>query len=77
MTQTPEAAARRYLQAAGFGTNVSGRFFASAPGKLTGPMEEMLQPHLHDLASQEAAWQAVVEVSGADWSHQAPLRQVS
>src|SRR5690242_20288623 len=39
MTQTPEAAARRYLQAADFGTNLSGQFFASAPGKLTGPVE--------------------------------------
>ena len=30
MTQTPETAARRYLQASEFGTDVSGQFFASA-----------------------------------------------
>ncbi len=77
MTQTPEAAARRYLQASDFGTNFSGQFFASAPGKLTGPIEAMRQPHLHDRANQEAAWQAVVEVSGADWSHQTSLTPVS
>ncbi|HEY2092708.1 MAG TPA: SDR family NAD(P)-dependent oxidoreductase [Thermoanaerobaculia bacterium] len=66
MTQTPETAARRYLQASKFGTDVSGQFFASAPTKLTGPIEAMRHPHFHDRANQEAAWQAVVSVSGAD-----------
>ena len=67
MSQTPETAARRYLQASEFGTDVSGQFFASAPKKLTGPIEAMRHAHLHDPASQEAAWQAVVKVSGADF----------
>ena len=68
MNQTPETAARRYLQASEFGTDGSGQFFASAPGKFSGPMEVQRQPHLHDYASQEAAWQAVVKVSGVDFS---------
>ena len=68
MSHTPETAARRYLQASDFGTDVSGQFFASAPKKLTGPIEAMRQPHFHDRASQEAAWQAVVKVSGVDFS---------
>jgi hypothetical protein len=68
MTVTPETAARRYLQASEFGTDVSGQFFASAPTKLTGPIEAMRHPHLHDRANQEAAWQAVVKVSGVDLS---------
>jgi NAD(P)-dependent dehydrogenase (short-subunit alcohol dehydrogenase family) len=72
MTQTPETAARRYLQASKFGTDLSGQFFASAPKKLTGPMEAMRQPHLHDRANQEAAWQAVVKVSGSDFSSKHP-----
>ena len=67
MSQTPETAARRYLRASEFGTDVSGQFFASAPKKLTGPIEAMRHPHLHDRANQEAAWQAVVKVSGADF----------
>ncbi|HUN97175.1 MAG TPA: SDR family NAD(P)-dependent oxidoreductase [Bradyrhizobium sp.] len=66
MNQTPETAARRYLQASKFGTDVSGQFFASAQGKFSGPMEVQLQPHLLDGANQEAAWQAVVNVSGVD-----------
>ena len=68
MNQTPETAARRYLQASEFGTDVSGQFFASAQGKFSGPIEVQRQPHLHDRASQEAAWQAVVKVSGVDLS---------
>ncbi|MHB8638137.1 MAG: SDR family NAD(P)-dependent oxidoreductase [Fimbriimonadaceae bacterium] len=67
MNQTPETAARRYLQASEFGTDVSGQFFASAKGKFSGPIEVQRQPHLYDRASQEAAWQAVVNVSGVDF----------
>lgn len=66
MNQTPETAARRYIQASKFGTDVSGQFFASAQGKLTGPMEAQRQPHLHDRASQEAAWRAIAKVSSTD-----------
>ena len=66
MNQTPETAASRYLQASEFGTDVSGQFFASAQGKFSGPIEVQRQPHLYDRASQEAAWQAVVKVSGVD-----------
>ena len=68
MNQMPETAARRYLQASEFGTDVSGQFFASAQGKFSGPIEAQRHPHLHDHASQEAAWQAVVKVSGVDFS---------
>jgi NAD(P)-dependent dehydrogenase (short-subunit alcohol dehydrogenase family) len=77
MNQTPETAASRYIQASEFGTDVSGQFFASAQGKFSGPMEVQLHPHLHDGANQEAAWQAVVNVSGVDLSHPEWLRQVS
>ena len=72
MSQTPETAARRYLQASEFGTDVSGHFFASTPKKLTGPIEAMRHPHFHDRANQGAAWQAVVKVSGFDFSSQHP-----
>jgi len=77
MNQTPETAARRYLQASELGTDVSGQFFASAPGKFSGPMEAQPQLHLHDGANQEAAWQAVVNVSGADLPHPEWLKGVS
>jgi len=77
MNQTPETAARRYIQASEFGTDVSGQFFASAQGKFSGPIEVQRQPHLYDRASQEAAWQAVVKVSGVNFSSATPLRAES
>jgi NAD(P)-dependent dehydrogenase (short-subunit alcohol dehydrogenase family) len=77
MNQTPETAARRYLQASEFGTDVSGLFFASAQGKFSGPIEVQRHPHLYDRASQEAAWQAVIKVSGVDLSNPASLSAVS
>jgi NAD(P)-dependent dehydrogenase (short-subunit alcohol dehydrogenase family) len=77
MNQTPETAARRYLQASEFGTDVSGQFFASAKGKVSGPIEAQRHPHLHDRASQDAAWQAVVRLSGVDWVDQASSRPVA
>ncbi len=75
MNQTPETAARRYLRASEFGTDASGQFFASAQGKFSGPIEVQRQPHLHDRASQEAAWQAVVKVAGVDLSIVTPASQ--
>ena len=77
MNQTPETAARRYLQASEFGTDVSGQFFASAQGKFSGPMELPPQPHLHDRDNQEAAWKAVVKVSGVNLSNPASVSAVS
>jgi NAD(P)-dependent dehydrogenase (short-subunit alcohol dehydrogenase family) len=77
MNQTPETAAGRYLQASEFGTDASGQFFASAQGKFSGPIEVQRQPHLHDRASQEAAWQAVVKVSGVDLASAPSLSAVS
>src|SRR5271163_4432921 len=74
MNQTPETAAGRYIQASEFGTDVSGQFYASAQGKFSGPIEVQRQPHLYDRASQEAAWQAAVKVSGVDFS---PVRPAS
>ena len=71
MTHTPETAAHRYLQASEFGTDVSGQFFASAPKKLIGPIVAMRHPHFLDRASQEAAWQAIVNVSGVGLSYPA------
>ncbi len=72
MNQTPETAAKRYIHASKFGTDLSGQFFASAKGKFSGPIEVQRQPHLHDRGNQEAAWQALVKVSGVDLSPAKP-----
>lgn len=57
-------AARRYLQAASFGADVNGRFFASPAGKMTGALVEQRQPHILDHENQEAAWEAIERLSG-------------
>ncbi len=64
MAAPVDDAAARYLQAYRFGTDVSGQFFASAPKKMTGPIEAMRHDHFHNRADQDAAWQAVVNVAG-------------
>ena len=66
MSHSVDEGARNYLTASKFGVDVSGKFFCSAPKKMTGPIEIMRQEHLHDRASQDALWQAVVKVSGVD-----------
>ena len=57
-------AAHRYIEVAGYGDDATGQFYASAPKKMTGPIEPMQQPHIHDEVSQNAAWSAVVKVAG-------------
>jgi NAD(P)-dependent dehydrogenase (short-subunit alcohol dehydrogenase family) len=59
-----EVGAKRYIDATEFGPEVTGDFFASAPKKMTGPLHRVELPHVHDQASQEAAWEAVVHISG-------------
>ena len=39
---------------------------ASAPKKMSGPLERMAYPHIDNHDHQEAAWNAIVAVSGAD-----------
>ena len=58
------AGAGRYIEVAGYDDEVSGEFFASAPKKMTGPVEAMQMPHFHDVENQKAAWSAVVKVAG-------------
>jgi len=66
MSHSVDEGAKRYLTASRFGVDVSGKFFCSPPKKMTGPIEVMRQEHLHDRASQDALWRAVVKVSGVD-----------
>jgi len=58
-------AAARYLDAIDYGPDNTGHFYASKPGKMTGPVEIQQQPHVLDFESQEAAWHAVIELSGS------------
>ncbi|MEL7158230.1 MAG: hypothetical protein AAFN30_16745, partial [Actinomycetota bacterium] len=59
-------AAARYLDVAGRGPTVTGRFFASAPRKMTGPLHEVTLDHVRDTEQAEAAWSALVAMTGHD-----------
>ena len=72
MAHSVDDGAKRYLTASKFGVDVSGKFFCSAPKKMTGPIEVMRHDHLHDRANQDALWQAVVKVSGVDFVSKHP-----
>jgi len=56
--------AGRYVGAIDFEDEVSGRFFASAPKKMTGPLQDLTEPRISDHASQEAVWNVVVGLAG-------------
>ena len=63
---TPTAASR-YLEASTYLDDVNGQFFASAPKKMTGPLHQVQLAHIDDRASQDAAWNATVEVAGVGY----------
>jgi NAD(P)-dependent dehydrogenase (short-subunit alcohol dehydrogenase family) len=58
--------ARRYLDVAAYGDDVTGQFFASPPKRMTGKLTRMDQPHITDRRAQRAGWNVTVKVSGVD-----------
>ncbi len=66
MAATTATAAERYIDAMQYDHDKSGQFFASVPGKMVGPVVRQVQPHVLEELDQEAAWHAVVELSGTN-----------
>lgn len=63
MAGSIEDAARRYLDASNFSSDISGHFFASPPGKMTGPLEVQTAEHFLDEKNHQACWNMVTEIS--------------
>lgn len=63
MSHTVAAGAKRYIDASERGKEANGRFFASAPKKMTGPLHVVDLPHISDDAAQKAVWAAVTELT--------------
>ena len=59
-----EKAANRYYEAAHFEDDNTGNFYASKPGKMTGPMEIQTNDHFLNREYQQAGWNAIVKASG-------------
>lgn len=64
MSHSVADGAGRYLEVAGYESGVTGKFFASRPKKMTGPLAEMDYDHISDPAGQQALWNVVARVSG-------------
>ena len=65
MAGSIEQGAKRYVDAGDFATDASGKFWASPPGKMVGPLEVQTQTHFADETLQEAAWRSVVRLTDA------------
>ena len=59
-----ETGAGRYVGAIDFDDEVNGRFFASAPKKAIGPLQDLTEPRIGDEPSQEAVWNVIVGLAG-------------
>ena len=67
MAASVSDSANRYVQAVDLSAaDASGAFYASAPKKMSGPLQRMSYPHIDHHDHQEAAWAATVAVAGAD-----------
>lgn len=64
MSHSVRDGAGRYIEATGYGDDVTGKFFASPPKKMTGPLTEVELDHVNDATAQEALWNATVAVAG-------------
>ncbi len=59
-----EDGARRYLEAVDFGPERNGKFYASAPKKMIGPLKEMKMDIFDNPAAQQALWNVTCKVAG-------------
>jgi len=64
MSHSVSDGAGRYLEAVQFGPEVSGKFFASPPKKMTGPLTEIQMDHLDNPEAQRALWNVTSKVAG-------------
>ena len=65
MSHSVEDGAGRYLEAASYGPEVNGKFFASRRKKMTGAITEIQMDHFDNPAAQQALWTATSRLAGA------------
>ncbi len=56
MSHSIDKGAGRYLEVAGYGPDITGKFFASKPKKMTGPLVEIQMDHFNNPAGRQALW---------------------
>ena len=63
MSHTIDKGAGRYLEVAGYGSDVTGKFFASKPKKMTGPLVDIQMDHFDNPQGQQALWNVTSSVA--------------
>ena len=64
MSHSVADGAGRYIEATAYTDDVNGKFFASQPKKMTGPLTEVDLDHIDDVDGQKALWNTTVKVTG-------------
>lgn len=64
MSHSVADGAGRYLEVADYDSGVTGKFFASRPKKMTGPLAEVNLDHIDNQDAQRALWKVTSDVSG-------------
>jgi NAD(P)-dependent dehydrogenase (short-subunit alcohol dehydrogenase family) len=77
MSHSVADGAKRYLDVAEMGDEVSGQFFASPSKKMTGELTPLDLPHITDRKAQRSGWNATVKTSGVDLSSDVAMRPAS
>lgn len=68
MSHSIDQGAGRYLEVAGYGPDVTGRFFASKPKKMTGPLFDIQMDHFANRRGQQALWNVTSRIArGAEY----------
>ena len=70
MSHNVSDGAARYLQAAAFGPDLTGQFYASKPKKGTGPLHLIEMDHLDDAAARRALWRTTAALTDIDYPTQ-------
>jgi len=64
MSHSIDVGAGRYIEAVGYGPEISGKFFASKPKKMTGPLVDIQMEHFDNPAAQQALWSVTSKAAG-------------
>jgi NAD(P)-dependent dehydrogenase (short-subunit alcohol dehydrogenase family) len=69
MSHSVAEGASRYLEAVGYGDDITGKFFASHPKKIVGPLVEIRMDHLDNPAAQRALWNVTNRTASQHGNH--------
>jgi NAD(P)-dependent dehydrogenase (short-subunit alcohol dehydrogenase family) len=63
MSHSIDKGAGRYLEVAGYNPDITGKFFASKPTKMTGPLVHIQMDHFDNPEGQQALWKVIARLA--------------